>query len=142
VYPQFVTVMAGINDINQMIGKDPAHPMSDRSDAILATVEDRLTRLVTTLTAERPAATVLLGGCIPYDNGLLNDKLTGRQGRVGLRADRRHGQPVLPGQPLHHRPAIPARHRPGRDRVAEGHDGHWFAGLGDALRRDRRCRPP
>jgi lysophospholipase L1-like esterase len=77
VYPQFVTVMAGINDINQMIGKDPAHPMSDRSDAILATVEDRLTRLVTTLTAERPAATVLLGGCIPYDNGLLNDKLTG-----------------------------------------------------------------
>ncbi len=77
ICPRFVTVMAGINDINQMIGKDKAEPMSGRSAAILATVEDRLMKLVGALTAERPDATVLLGGCIPYDNGLLNDGLTG-----------------------------------------------------------------
>ena len=77
VHPRFVTVMAGINDLNQMIGKDESKPMSGRSDAILKTVEDRLTKLVGTLTAEEPAATVLLGGCIPYNNGLINDKLTG-----------------------------------------------------------------
>ena len=77
VHPRFVTVMAGINDLNAMIGHDPADPMSHRSDAILHTLQTRMTTLVDTLTARLPNATLLLGGCIPYDNGLLNDRQTG-----------------------------------------------------------------
>src|ERR1700722_5159604 len=34
IRPQFVTVMAGINDINQFIGNDSTSPMSDRSEKI------------------------------------------------------------------------------------------------------------
>ena len=77
IHPRFVTLMAGINDINQMIGKDKGNPMSGRSEAILKTVEDRLSKLVSTLTTELPDTTVLLGGCIPFNNGLLDEHLTG-----------------------------------------------------------------
>ena len=77
IHPRFVTVMAGINDINQFIGKDKSSPMSGRSDAVFKTIEDRLTKLTGTLTAELPEATILLGGCIPYNNGLIDDHLTG-----------------------------------------------------------------
>ena len=77
IHPQFITVMAGINDIDNFIGNDKSNPMSGRSDAILKTIEDRLTKLVTTLTTARPDATILLGGCIPYNNGLLDEHLTG-----------------------------------------------------------------
>ncbi|HWB54306.1 MAG TPA: GDSL-type esterase/lipase family protein [Tepidisphaeraceae bacterium] len=77
VHPTFVTVMAGINDLNQMIGNDPNSPMSSRSDQILQTLEQRMRKLVGTLTNTLPDSTILLGGCIPYANGLLNDKLTG-----------------------------------------------------------------
>jgi lysophospholipase L1-like esterase len=75
--PKFVVVMAGINDINQMIGNDKSDPMSGRSAAILTTLQDRLKKLVGTLNAELPDTTVLLCGCIPFNNGLLNDQLTG-----------------------------------------------------------------
>jgi lysophospholipase L1-like esterase len=77
VRPDFFTIMAGINDINQTIGDDKSNPMSGRSDAILKTLQDRLTKLVDILTSERPDSTILLGGCIPYANGLLNDQMTG-----------------------------------------------------------------
>lgn len=77
VHPTFVTVMAGINDLNQMIGNDPQKPMSDRSDQILQTLQQRMQKLVGTLTDTLPNSTILLGGCIPYANGLLNDKFTG-----------------------------------------------------------------
>lgn len=77
IHPQFVTLMAGINDINQFIGDDKSSPMSGRSDAIFKTIEDRMARLVGTLTTELPDSTILLGGCIPYNNGLLSDELTG-----------------------------------------------------------------
>jgi lysophospholipase L1-like esterase len=77
VHPTFITVMAGINDLNQMIGKDPQSPMSSRSDQILQTLQERMQKLVATLTDTLPDSTILLGGCIPYANGLLDDKLTG-----------------------------------------------------------------
>ena len=77
VHPQYVTLMAGINDLNQFIGHDKSSPMADRSDAIAAALQTRLAHLVATLTTELPDATVLLGGCIPYNNGLLDDHLTG-----------------------------------------------------------------
>jgi lysophospholipase L1-like esterase len=77
IRPKFIVVMAGINDINQMIGNDKTKPMSQRSAAVFTTVEDRLKKLVGTLTTELPDTTILLGGCIPYNNGLLNDQLTG-----------------------------------------------------------------
>ena len=77
IHPQFITVMAGINDINQFIGDDKSNPMSGRSDDILKTIQDRQAKLVNTLTTERPDATILLAGCIPYNNGLLNEQLTG-----------------------------------------------------------------
>jgi lysophospholipase L1-like esterase len=77
VHPNFIAVMAGINDLNQMIGNDPARPMSSRSDQILQTLQQRMRNLVATLTDTLPDSTILLGGCIPYANGLLDDKLTG-----------------------------------------------------------------
>jgi lysophospholipase L1-like esterase len=77
VHPNFITVMAGINDINQMIGDDPSRPMSGRSDQILRTLQQRMQKLVSTLTDTLPDSTILLGGCIPYANGLLDEKLTG-----------------------------------------------------------------
>lgn len=77
IHPTFITVMAGINDLNQMIGNDPQSPMSSRSDQILQTLQQRMQKLVGTLTDTLPDSTILLGGCIPYANGLLNDKLTG-----------------------------------------------------------------
>jgi lysophospholipase L1-like esterase len=77
VAPTFVTVMAGINDINQMIGNDLTSPMSARSNEIMATLKKRMDILVTTLTDNLPDATVLMCGCIPYNNGLLDEKLTG-----------------------------------------------------------------
>ncbi len=77
IHPDFVTVMAGINDINQFIGDDPSRPMSGRSDQILQTLQQRMQRLVGTLTDTLPDSTILLGGCIPYANGLLDEKLTG-----------------------------------------------------------------
>jgi lysophospholipase L1-like esterase len=77
VHPTYVTVMAGINDLNQMIGNDPQSPMSSRSEQIQQTLQQRMQKLVATLTDTLPDSTILLGGCIPYANGLLNDKLTG-----------------------------------------------------------------
>jgi lysophospholipase L1-like esterase len=77
VHPTIVAVMAGINDLNQMIGKDAQRPMSGRSDQILQTLQQRMQKLIGTLTDTLPDSTILLGGCIPYANGLLNDKLTG-----------------------------------------------------------------
>jgi lysophospholipase L1-like esterase len=77
VHPQFVTVMAGINDINNFLGKDLTNPMSQRTDQILKTLEDRQSKLVQTLTEQLPDASILLTGCIPYNNGLLDDHLTG-----------------------------------------------------------------
>lgn len=77
VHPNFITVMAGINDLNQMIGNDPQRPMSGRSDQIMQTLQQRMQKLVGTLADTLPDSTILLGGCIPYANGLLNDKLTG-----------------------------------------------------------------
>lgn len=77
VHPTFITVMAGINDLNQMIGNDLQSPMSGRSDQILQTLQQRMQKLVATLTDTLPDSTILLGGCIPYANGLINDKLTG-----------------------------------------------------------------
>src|SRR5581483_3317639 len=50
IHPTFVTLMAGINDLNQMIGDDPHRPMSGRSDQILQTLQQRMQKLVGTLT--------------------------------------------------------------------------------------------
>ena len=77
IHPQFVTVMAGINDIDSFIGSEKSNPMSGRSDVVLTTIEGRLTKLVDTLTGNLPDATILLGGCIPFNNGLLSERLTG-----------------------------------------------------------------
>jgi lysophospholipase L1-like esterase len=77
VHPTFITVMAGINDINQMMGNDTSQPMSGRSDEIMNTLKQRMQRLVSTLSDNLPESTILLGGCIPYNNGLLDEKLTG-----------------------------------------------------------------
>ena len=77
IHPTIVTVMAGINDINQMIGDGTLPPMSERSDVILQTLQTRLKALVGTLNDNLPDATILLGGCIPYNNGLLKEAQTG-----------------------------------------------------------------
>ena len=77
IKPDFVTLMAGINDLNQMIGDDPESPMTARSDEILKTLQKRFIAITTTLTDTLPEATILMGGCIPYNNGLLNQKQTG-----------------------------------------------------------------
>jgi lysophospholipase L1-like esterase len=77
VNPTFITVMAGINDINNMIGSDPNSPMSARSDQIMPTLKQRMQTLAGTLTDNLPDSSILLGGCIPYANGLLDEKLTG-----------------------------------------------------------------
>ena len=77
IKPTAVLLMAGINDLNQMIDDKSGKSMSDRSDEILATLQTRLKRVVTTLTDTLPDSTIYLGGCIPYANGLLSDKQTG-----------------------------------------------------------------
>ena len=77
IHPQFVTVMAGINDINSFIGDDKSSPMSGRSDKILSTLKQRQTKLVEALTKNLPDSTILVAGCIPYNNGLISDQLTG-----------------------------------------------------------------
>lgn len=77
MHPTVVTLSAGINDINQMIGNDANSPMSGRVDQIEDTLHKREEALVSTLTDNLPDTTILLGGCIPYNNGLLDSKLTG-----------------------------------------------------------------
>ncbi|MDB5325381.1 MAG: lysophospholipase L1-like esterase [Phycisphaerales bacterium] len=77
IHPQIITVMAGINDINQFIGNDKTSPMSGRSDKIIKTLQERQTKLVETLTTNLPDSTILVAGCIPYANGLISDQLTG-----------------------------------------------------------------
>lgn len=77
IKPTYITISAGINDINQMIGESPASPMSAREKQIMNTLQTRLKKLVGTLSDNLPDSTLLLGGCIPYNNGLLNEKLTG-----------------------------------------------------------------
>ncbi|MDB5324689.1 MAG: family lipase [Phycisphaerales bacterium] len=77
IAPNFITVMAGINDINGFIGSDTSSPMSTRGATIMSTIESRMTTLVTNLTTTLPNTKIMLGGCIPYNNGLLNDQLTG-----------------------------------------------------------------
>ena len=77
VSPNFVTVMAGINDINGFIGSNTSDPMSGRSATIMSTIQSRMTTLVSNLTTTLPNSKIILGGCIPYNNGLLNDQLTG-----------------------------------------------------------------
>jgi lysophospholipase L1-like esterase len=77
INPTFITVMAGINDINSMIGNDPTSPMSARSDQIMGTLKQRMHTMVEAITDDLPESTILLGGCIPYANGLIDDKFTG-----------------------------------------------------------------
>lgn len=74
IRPTVVTVMAGINDLNQMFVDPRGRPMSERSDEILSTLQSRMRALVGTLPAD---ATLLLGGCTPYANGLLDERRTG-----------------------------------------------------------------
>lgn len=90
IKPTVITLMAGINDLGAMIGSRPTtnaatpattrattRPMAERSDEILETLQTRLRTLVATLDENLPEATLLLGGCIPYNNGLLDETLTG-----------------------------------------------------------------
>lgn len=77
ISPSFVTLSAGINDINQFIGSNTSDPMSGRSAVITSTVQSRLTNIVNILTTTTPSSTIMLGGCIPYNNGLIDDRLTG-----------------------------------------------------------------
>ncbi|MGN6725528.1 MAG: GDSL-type esterase/lipase family protein [Tepidisphaeraceae bacterium] len=77
VRPGFICVSAGINDINAMMQDAHHRPMSERGDEILKTLQDRQCRLIDTLTTERPDAVILVAGCIPYANGLLDEKATG-----------------------------------------------------------------
>lgn len=77
IKPTFVTLMAGINDLGSMIDNGTGKTMADRSHEIDATLQTRYRALVETLTTQLPDSTILLGGCIPYNNGLLDEKKTG-----------------------------------------------------------------
>lgn len=77
IRPDFITLLAGINDVNQCFGsKEKAAERMDEAE-ILALLQERMRSLITRLHELSPESEILLGTVLPYANGLLNEQATG-----------------------------------------------------------------
>lgn len=77
IRPDFITVLAGINDVNQYFGSREQAKAVMKEDEILPLLQKRMTSLVTRLHRMSPDSHLLLGTVLPYANGLLDDRVTG-----------------------------------------------------------------
>lgn len=77
IQPDYITFLAGINDINQYYGDKSKAGQPMQAAEVLPILQARITALVTNLHALSPKSFLLIGTVIPYANGLLQDGITG-----------------------------------------------------------------
>ncbi len=77
IAPDYITFLAGINDINQYFGDRTKAGKPMQAAEVLPILQSRITALVTNLHALSPKSHILIGTVIPYANGLLKEENTG-----------------------------------------------------------------
>lgn len=77
IEPDFILLLAGINDVNQYFGRKERAGETMDAGEILPTLQERVTSLVTKLHSLTPKSWIVVGTVIPYANGLLNEQITG-----------------------------------------------------------------
>jgi lysophospholipase L1-like esterase len=77
IHPDFVLVLAGINDINQHLGEKSNAGEQMNADELMPILKGRMASLIDNLSTLRPDSQILLSNVIPYANGLLDDRVMG-----------------------------------------------------------------